>query len=58
MNRLLSQNRKPKWKGKVKKNSNILAYRKSGTQDPKVGPGTRDPGPLGGTLMWDPTVGP
>ena len=43
--------------------SNLLAYWKSGTQDPQVGPGTRDPGPLGGTpyggtLMWDPKVGP
>ena len=35
-------------------------YRKSGTQDPKVGRGTQDPqvGPYDGTLRWDPEVGP
>ena len=32
-----------------------MAYRKSGTQDTKAGPGTQDPevGPYGGTLRWD-----
>ena len=37
-----------------------MAYRKSGTQDPKVGHRTQDPRlePLGGTLTWDPMVGP
>ena len=36
------------------------AYRKSGTQDPKVGSGTQDPQlkPYGGTLRWDPKVRP
>ena len=35
-----------------------MAYRESGTQDPKVGPGMQDPyvGHYGGTLGWDPSV--
>ena len=42
-------------------------YRKSGTQDSKMGPETQQPqvqepqdpqvGPSGGTLRWDPRVG-
>ena len=37
-----------------------MAYRESGTQDPKLGPGMQDPhvGRYGGTLRWDPKVGP
>ena len=41
-----------------------MAYQKSGTQDPKGGPGTQDPqvgpycGTYGGTLKWDVMVGP
>ena len=36
------------------------AYRKSGTKDPTVGPGTQNPRvrPCGGTLRWDPKMGP
>ena len=36
------------------------AYRKSGTRNSKVGPGSQDPqvGPYGGTIRWDPRVGP
>ena len=36
------------------------AYRKSGNQDLKVGPGTQDPeaGPSGRTLGWDTNAGP
>ena len=36
-----------------------MAYRKSGTQNPKVGPETQDPQvePYGGTLRWDSKVG-
>ena len=35
-----------------------MAYRKSETQNPKVGHGTQDPkvGPSGGTLRWEPKV--
>ena len=39
-----------------------MACRKSGTQDPKVGPGTQDPQVMGSlkvgprTLRWDPSV--
>ena len=36
------------------------ACRKSGTENPKVGSATQDPhvGPYGGTIRWDPPVGP
>ena len=42
-------------KEKQKKKIKLSAYRKSGTQDSKVGPG---PATLVGTLWWDPKVGP
>ena len=37
-----------------------MAYRKSGTEDLNVGPEAQDPQvkPYGGTLQWDPKVGP
>ena len=44
---------------KSKNHKEMLTYRKSGSQDPKVGAGTQDSSveSVGGTLRWDPRMG-